>query len=186
MASNPLCQFDDRGRPVLELKMGLLVWLDGPPSPRMARAVYDLYMQRFGSHIRIYCATTPGSLPSQWTAGVRHSFENRDLPKLRRLNQWGYGFSDGFATNSWLFMFHGYRPQSEKGRASFYRFDFPWDTDPTIILELATELAGVTPFRSGIAGPYFQMNPETLAASLDAMYARAWQRPPRPGRHRGP
>jgi Protein of unknown function (DUF3396) len=173
MASNPLCFLDARGRPILELKMGLVVWLDGPPSPRMARAVYDLYMQRCGSQIHAYCSTAPGSLPSQWTAGARHSFENRDLPKLRRFDDWGYGFSDGRATDSWLFMFHGYRPHSEKGRASFYRFDFPWDTDPMLVHDLALEVIGITPFRSGFAGPYFQLNVQNEVPSLDRMYAWA-------------
>lgn len=173
MANNPLCLLDARGRPILELKLGLLLWLDGPPSPRMAREVYDLYMQRCGSHVRTYCSTAPGSLPRPWTAGARHSFENRDLPKLRRFNDWGYGFSDGRTTDSWLFMFHGFRPRSEPGRASFYRFDFPWDTDPMVVHDLALELLGTTPFRSGLAGPYFQLSMQDEVASLDRMYAWA-------------
>jgi hypothetical protein len=135
--------------------------------------VYDLYMQRWGSHIRSYCSTAPGSVPQPWTSGARHSFENRDLPKLRRFDDWGYGFSDGRATDSWLFMVHGARPHSEKGRASFYRFDFPWDTDPMLVHDLALELIGITPFRSGLAGPYFQLDVTNLVASLDRMYAWA-------------
>ncbi|MCA9648300.1 MAG: DUF3396 domain-containing protein [Myxococcales bacterium] len=173
MTNNPLCLLDDRGRPIVELKTRLVLWLEGPPSPRMARDLYDLYMQRFGSHVRMYCSTAPGSGPRQWTPGTRHSFENQDLPKLRRFTTWGYGLSDGQETDSWLFMFHGARPHSEKGRASFCRFDFPWDVDPMLVHELALEVIGMIPFRSGSGGPFFQISATSLAVSLDRMYAWA-------------
>lgn len=173
MPENPHCIRDDAGFPLVERKMGLVLWLDEPPSPRLARSVYDIYMHRCGERVRGFCSTAPGSLVLPWTTATRQTFEDKKLPALRRHRDWGYGFADDQEVDSWLFMFHGARPQSEPDRASFFRFDFPWDIDPAFLLELALAVAGVAPYRSGFAGPYFQIRIQEEAPSLDHMYALA-------------
>lgn len=165
--------YERDGSVLLELVQSLVLYLRDAPGPVSARKVYDHYMQRFGDHIRRYCSTAAGSIPLPWNAVARHRFETVELPELRRRENWGYGFDDGQPRDTQLFMFHGSRPHTEAGRASFYRFEFAWNTDPAVIHQLACDLIDFVPCLSGTGGYSFRYSTENLKESFDQMYAWA-------------
>ena len=171
--SNPFCELADDGRPLIELKAGLCVYLEDAPGPSTARVVYDLYLRHCGDRIRVYRSTAPSSPRIDWNARSRERFEKIELPDLRQHDDWGYVFSDEQPTDSWLFMFHGYRPVSEAGKASFYRFDFDWQVDQAFLVEFARELADRVPCLSGFGGYYFQGRLAHQRPSFDRMFALA-------------
>lgn len=173
MSVNPFLSIANNGEPIVELKTGLVLYLEDPPGPMQARRVYELYQKLCGDRIRNYCSTAPGSLPQPWNPGVRQRFESHELPDLRKRRHWGYGFDDGNQVDSWLFMFHGYRPHSEAGKASFYRFDFPWDVDLGLLRTFADDLISFVPCLSGFGGYYFQGSATDLVASYDLIFAWA-------------
>ena len=176
-ATNPFLLPDpeDPSRPLCQLKLSLVFYLDYPPGPNRARRVYDLYMARFGSFIREYKPTggqwsMGPALP--WDRATRADFETSELPTIQKIDRWGYGFASGAKVDSHLFMFHGYKPASEPGKASFFRFEWPWDTSHEVILAFATEVASTVPFLSGTGGYILQARPYHTAA-YDYVYAKA-------------
>lgn len=173
MNTNPILHVAKNGEPILELKAGLVLYVKDPPSPSQARQVYDLYLGHFGEQVRRYCSTSPGSLPQQWSSKARQRFESHDLPNLRKQQHWGYGFDDGNQIGTSLFMFHGYRPHQDFGKASFYRFSFPWDIDPGALRKLAEQLVSIVPCLSGFGGYYFQGSASNLNESYNLMFALA-------------
>jgi hypothetical protein len=161
----------DEVEPMHELKFGLVLYTDYPPGPVRARIVFDLYQQWFGDTIRRWTSTAPGEVDLvQWDGRTRALFENSLLPGLRKGIHWGYAFDDGQEFDSWLFMFHGYRPASEPGRASFYRFEFPWHVDQDAVRRFAAALADAVPFSSGFAGYFFKPAVDEVD-SYDTMFA---------------
>jgi hypothetical protein len=171
LASNPFCELTRNGQALIELKQGIVLYVADPPSPEKARLVYEYYMRYCGERIKVYRPTTPMCLLADWTGDARTRFENDELPKLRQRDHWGYVFSDKEKTDSWLFMFHGYRPYSEAGKASFYRFDFDWQVDLSFLREFASGLVDITPCLSGFGGYYFQCNLAHKRESYDRMFA---------------
>ncbi len=163
------------GIPLAELKQHLLLFVDTPPGPKTARAVYDLYLQTWGDPFRSYASTALGELPHDWTPAARRRFEQVELPELRRLRTWGYGFFDKRPTDAWLMMFHGYRPASEPGRAGFYRFEFDWALPAARLLQFTQDLLGIVRCVSGYAGYKFQAqaNGPFGKSSFDQVYAWA-------------
>lgn len=155
---------------IYELKFGLVFYTDYPPGPKRARDVFDLYMSRYGDRIREYIPTIPGALVDDWTPATQQLFVSHFLPTLRNGLHWGYGFSDGSVLNSYLFMFHGYRPVKEMGKASFFRFEFPWNIDQSEVRKFAVEVAKLVPFESGFGGYFFKVAPE-VPESYAKMYA---------------
>jgi hypothetical protein len=101
---------------------------------------------------------------------VAREFRARWLPTLRQGLVWGYGFDDGRDEDEYLFMFHGFRPVTEKGMASFIRFEFPWNMDQGEVRRLAADVASLVPFENGFGG-YFLKPAIARGASYDAMYA---------------
>lgn len=91
--------------PLAELKQHLLLFVDTPPGPKTARAVYDLYLQTWGNPFHSYRSTALGELMQDWTPAARQRFEQVELPNLRRFRSWGYGFFDNRTTDAWLMMF---------------------------------------------------------------------------------
>ena len=176
-APNPFLLPDPEGgpRPLCELKLSLVFYTDYPPGPNRARRVYDRYMARFGTFIREY-KPTGGPLmhgpPLPWDGAARAEFEASELPTLQQVSRWGYGFASGQKADSHLFMFHGYKPASEPGKASFFRFEWPWDTAHEVIFAFATEVAEAVPFLSGTGGYILQARPHH-AAAYDYAYAKA-------------
>lgn len=171
--TNPFCYVGTNGEPLLELKTGLVLYLENAPSPWEAGRVYQLYMRHCGERVRNYCSTAPGSIPKPWNSKALHRFEDDELPDLRMRQHWGYAFDDGNLVDSWLFMFHGYRPHREAGKASFYRFDFPWDVDLSFFRRFAVDLISLVPCVSGFGGYYFQADVTDLNSSYDLMFALA-------------
>jgi hypothetical protein len=153
-----------------EFKFGLVVYTNDPPGPRRAGAVFDLYEALYPNRIRRFVPTVPGSIPDKWTPAAAREFRSRWLPDLRQRAVWGYGFDDGRNEDGSLFMFHGFRPVTEKGMASFYRFEFPWNVDQAEVRRLAVDVARLVPFENGFGG-YFLKPDVTRGASYDAMYA---------------
>lgn len=163
-------EFDGIEYSLYELKFGLVFYTDYPPGPKRAKAVFDLYMRNYGSRIKIYTSTCPGADLENWVDGSLDLFHDQLLPNLRQRNDWGYGFDDGNVHNSYLFMFHGYRPAKEQGTASFFRFEFPWNVDQDEVKEFAADVARLVPFENGFGGYFFKpaiTNPE----SYNKMYA---------------
>ena len=171
---NPFLELDGQGVPLLQLKQSLVLYLDYPPGPRRARAVYDAYMERFGSYIRVFQSTSWLGPPLEWSATARAEFEASHLPRLKSGVDWGYAFTDGCLVDHHLFMFHGYRPASEPGKASFFRFEWPWDFDSEEVALFAAELADLVPFLSGTGG--FILSPRPYDGDAhDRMFALAWR-----------
>jgi hypothetical protein len=164
-------QYTDELEPAYELKFGLILYTDYPPGPIRAQRVFDLYFARFGDKIRRWTSTATGEeelLP--WDGASRHLFEKRLIPQLRKSIHWGYAFDDGTEFDTWMFMFHGYRPASEPGRASFFRFEFPWNVEQQLVKNFAVELINAVPFTSGFAGYFFKPAIDE-PDSYDKMYA---------------
>ncbi|CAL8480008.1 type VI immunity family protein [Caballeronia sp. S22] len=158
-----------------ELKQHLLLFVDTPPGPKTARAVYDLYMRTWGDPFRRYCSTDPGYPLLEWTPEARQRFEQVELLRLRRFEAWGYGFFESRATDAWLMMFHGYRPSSEPGHASFFRFEFDWALPPERLLRFTQDVLGIVRCVSGYAGYFFQAqaNGPLARSSFNQVYALA-------------
>ncbi len=159
VAQNPFCELDADGEPIYRLKLSLVLYLDYAPGPKRARAVYDTYMARFGEHISVYQSTSWMGPPFKWNARSRMNFETRELPDIQKHADWGYAFSDGTLVDNHLFMFHGYKPVTEAGKASFFRFEWPWNYEPSEIGTFAAELAGTVPFLSGTGGYIVSVKP---------------------------
>ena len=140
--------------PLYQFKFGLVLYTAYPPGPKRAGAVFDLYEALYPNRIRRYVPTVPGSIPDKWTPAVAREFRTRWLPDLRQRAVWGYGFDDGRDEDAYLFMFHGFRPVTEKGMASFFRFEFPWNVDQGEVRRLAADVARLVPFENGFGG-YF-------------------------------
>lgn len=156
--------------PTRELKFGLVLYTSKPPSPKQAAAVFDLYNARYPGRLARYRSTAPGFGIEEWQKGTERVFQTKLLPNLRRTIHWGYAFDDGKEILGHLMMFHGYRPVSEADKASFYRFEFPWNVPPDEVREFAVEMAAIVPFDSGFGGWFFK--PAThISESYDEMYA---------------
>jgi hypothetical protein len=168
---NPFVLPGDADGPLSHLKLSLVLYLDEPPGPEEARAVYNLYMASFGRHIREYLSTSWPGPPLPWDAAARARFESSELPALQDTVDWGYGFSSGTPMDAHLFMFHGYKPASEPGKASFFRFEWPWYWHHEHIFAFAVEVASAVPFLSGTAGYILQARPYEDAA-YDYVYGK--------------
>jgi hypothetical protein len=133
-----------------------------------------VYLQHCGDVFAKYRSTFR-SVPLDWNRAARARFERQLLPELRTAADWGYGFSDGKPVDSWLFMFHGFRPAQEAERASFYRFEFNWDIDAAFLRGFAERLSREIPFLSGYAGFFLQGRPHSPleTRSLDRIFALA-------------
>jgi hypothetical protein len=145
--------------PLVELKQHLVLFVPDPPGPTSARAVYDLYLRYCGDVFRKYRSTFDTAYLRDWNPASRADFENRLLPQLRTRTDWGYGFSDDQPRDSWLYMFHGFRPFQQPDHASFHRFEFNWDVEPALLRGLAEYLMQQTPFLSGYGGFFLQGRP---------------------------
>ncbi len=156
MPANPFCEMADDGTPLYELKLGLVLYLAQPPLLSVASDVYGHYMKRCGSRMKAYRSTAPGNLPQTWDAEERRTFESTKLPNLYTKLDWGYALSDDEDVDSWMFMFHGFRPKSEPGKASFFRFDFDWQADLDFLRQFTVEISELTPFLSGFCGYFLQ------------------------------
>ncbi|MDR5741127.1 MULTISPECIES: type VI immunity family protein [unclassified Caballeronia] len=162
--------------PLAELKQHLVLFVDTPPGPKTARAVYDLYLSTWGNPFCSYCSTALGNLMQDWTPAARLRFEQVELPELRRSRTWGYGFFDNRATDAWLMMFHGYQPASEPGRASFYRFEFDWALPAERLLKFTQDLLGIVGCVSGYAGYFFQAQANGALGKSSFNQVYAWAR----------
>jgi hypothetical protein len=161
--------------PMVELKQHLVLYVADPPGPQSARRVYDIYLQHFGDVFKSYRSTFSGAFLEDWNAHERSHFEQTLLPALRTKVDWGYGFSDGKATDSWLLMFHGFRPFQEPRHAGFYRFEFDWQMSPQRLRALAEHLINEVPFLSGYGGYLLQGRPDSehTTDSYDKIFALA-------------
>lgn len=175
---NPILEMTgDRTDPVplVELKQHLVFFVKDPPGPRSARLVYDAYLSYCGDVFTKYRSTYPSAPLKDWTPGERQRFEQSLLPALRTKTDWGYGFTDGKPVDSWLFMFHGFRPFQQPHMASFYRFEFDWQVKPSFLRQFADIFIHMIPFLSGYGGYFFQVRPASKygVASYDRMFALA-------------
>jgi hypothetical protein len=176
VAANPLVVYADNASPdavpLAELKQHLMLYVDSPPGPKTARKVMDLYAHTWGNPFTSYRSTSFGSLMLRWEPA---QFFTRELPKLRQFNDWGYAFSDDRGPDSWMMMFHGYRPATERGRASFFRFEFDRNVDTQCLARFAGDLLDILTCVSGNAGFFFQGQPRGALGrrSFDQIYAWA-------------
>ena len=172
MAPNPLYRSNEdpvEPGPLVELKTRLVLYLSYPPGPVTMRRLYDLYMRRFGDQITAYRSTTVGSEPEEWTPETRARFETVELPDLRQQQDWGYMFGSEKPIGSGVFMFHGSRPFSEKGRASIIRFDFEWDFDRAVLRQFTASVLDVVDCVCGTAGYVLSADAGDYAAPASAL-----------------
>ena len=175
---NPIVEMTNDPRdavPLVELKQHLVIFVGDPPGPVSARRVYDLYLQNCGDIFTIYKSTFEGPLAQDWNPAARARFERHELPALRQVSDWGYGFSDDKPRDSWLFMFHGFRPSEIPEKASFYRFEFPWDLDAGFLRRFAEQMSHEVPFLSAYGGLFLQGRPHSdyETESFDRIFALA-------------
>jgi hypothetical protein len=175
MQQNPLyvpCPDPKVDAPLAELKQHLVLFVNSPPGPKTAGSVYDLYLRTWGDPFRAYGSTAFGKRIREWSSAARRRFETHELPELRKYEDWGYVFSDNQQTDSWLFMFHGYEPASEPGKASFYRFEFDWRLAPERLMEFTQAVLQVVNCVSGYGGYVFQGLPRGPygRSSFDQIY----------------
>ncbi|MEP6653921.1 MAG: type VI immunity family protein [Myxococcales bacterium] len=167
----PFLTLDAGGEPLCQLKLSYVLYLDYPPGPKRAGRVVEAYMARFGQHVREYQPTSWLGPAWKWDPAARSAFPGR-LAELQKTVDWGYGFGDGTLVNNHLFMFHGYKPVTESGKASFFRFEWPWDTAADVVAPFVKEVADLVPFLSGNAGYILSTRPFDPEAH-DHMYAVA-------------
>ena len=168
LANNPLVEFapdDGTGVPLAELKQHVLLFVESPPGPKTVRQVLELYFQTWGDPFVKYASTAFGSGSSEWADQARLRFITKELPRLRKHVDWGYSFSDGRKTDSWMLMFHGYPPFTESGKTSFYRFEFDWQVEAKRLKNFAIDLVDVVTCISGYVGFAFQGRPRSFACS---------------------
>ncbi len=110
--------------------------------------------------------------PLEWNGHAKYEIEATGFSELQKHAVWGYAFTDGKQEDCHLFMLHGYKPVTESGKASFFRFEWPWDTPHEEIFAFANEIAGAVPFLSGTGGYILQSRPLDLAA-YDYVFAQA-------------
>ena len=160
--------------PLVESKLQMTLFVDGPPGPKTVARMLDLYFGTWGDSFRQYTSTAFGSWEEDWDATARQRFLTSELPALRQGRHWGYSFSDGRKSDARRLMFHGYRPFAEPAQASFYSFEFEWQTDPQRLRAFALELLGELDCLSGSIGYGFRAHPTLLTAANDQIYA--WSR----------
>jgi hypothetical protein len=156
---NPIVEMTDDPKdpvPLVELKQHLVIYVEDPPGPVSAKRVYDLYLQNCGDIFKVYRSTFDGRLLRDWDRAARATFEQEELPALRQTTDCGYGFSDDRPRDSWLFMFHGFRPTEVPEKASFYRFEFDWEVDPAFVRSFAHQMSQEVEFLSGYGGFFLQ------------------------------
>ncbi|WP_287319219.1 type VI immunity family protein [Mesorhizobium sp.] len=149
----------------------IAVFYSTKPFPRSnIHEMYNFYMNRFGSNIKRYSSTAPGSFISEFDRSADQSFRTNLIQNLYETLHWGYAFDDGQVPDSFMFAFHSYKPVSEPGRSSFCRFEFPYDADPESVREFAFRASKLLPFTSGTCG-YVLRPSATEPSALDHMYA---------------
>lgn len=169
MATNPIFKMTNDTAdlvPLVELKQHLVFFVPTPPGPQTARRIYDGYLRSIGNIFAQYRSTWPSAPLQTWTNSEQSHFEQVRLPALRKTVDWGYGFSDGKPVNSWLFMFHGFRPFQEPEKASFYRFEFDWRVDSAFLRKFAEAMMESVPFLSAYGGYLLQGRPSSKYESL--------------------
>lgn len=142
--------------PVAEIIQHVILFVETPPGPITARAVYDVYRSVWGDPFDYYAPTTFGNLRREWSEKARFRFENQELPDLRLHDDWGYMFWQDRPKDAWQFAFHGYKPVSEPGKASYYRFEFDRKVDPQKIKSFVSSLLQIVHCISGYAGYAFR------------------------------
>lgn len=175
MAANPILVWADDSLPLTELKMGVVFYLASPPNRDAVRKVYSAFMRRFEAKVCAHRSTTAGQIPKDWNQASRNLFEKNEISNLYKTMDWGWAFSDTQSFDSWMFMFHGYRPYSEPEKASFFRFDFDWQVDPKVVFEFSLEVMEAIDFIWGSAGYYLQGRADLrhISASYDHMFGIA-------------
>lgn len=175
-SQNPFLELDEDGRVLYQLKLSLVLYLDYAPGPNRARRVFDHYMKAYGSRVRWFQSTSWLGPPEPWDTEGQSRVVNQGLPHLQKQDDWGYAFTDGKSVDGNLFMFHGYRPVTEPGKASFFRFEWPWNDDPIRVLEFAEILTDTVPFLSGTAGFILSARPFEPDAynQMRAICGRYW------------
>jgi|GEM_PF-1741137 len=177
MPINPLIKFisEDRSTvPIAELKQHLIFYLDSPPGPKTVSKVLELYFNSWGDRFVEYSSTAFGSLMQPWNSQVQKQFEHNKLPDLRKVRDWGYAFSDGRGSDSWMLMFHGYKPVSEGNKASFYRFEFDWNVDTSALKKFTVDLLKIINCVSGNGGYVFQGQPRGPNSSISFEQIFLW------------
>lgn len=162
------------GIPLVELKQHLILYVPNPPGPRTCRRVLDKYFDRFGDPFVDYEGTWIPQERIPWNKRVREQFLTNELPQLRKGPIWGYSFWDGKKSESRMLMFHGYRPVSEPGKASFFRFEFEWQMDPCQIRDFAMDLLDFVSCVSGYGGYFFSGLPQGEGADESWNQVYAW------------
>ena len=162
---------DSDGEALFRPKLSCVLYTDYAPGPQRARRAFDLYDRLFGGFIRCYQPTSWMGPAFEWDAAARGGFPAR-LALLQQGVDWGYALADDPSDAGHLFMFHGYKPATETGKASFFRFEWPRETDPGLIESFVLALAESVPFLSGTAG--FIIKPKAFEPdAYDAMYGIA-------------
>lgn len=177
MSTNPLIKFisEDRSMvPIAELKQHLMFYMASPPGPKTVSQVLALYFDTWGDRFVEYSSTAFGSLMQPWNAQVRQQFENNELPGLRKVRDWGYAFSDGRGPDSWMLMFHGYKPVSEADKAGFYRFEFDWNVDTDALKKFTIALLNIINCVSGNGGYIFQGQPRGPNSNISFKQIFSW------------
>jgi hypothetical protein len=118
--ANPLVVYAENNNPnavpVPEPKQHLMQYVDSPLGPKTARRAMDLYACSWGYPFKSYMSTSFSDLMLLWD---QPQFFAEELPNLRRFNEWGYAVSEDRGPDSWMMMFHGHRPVTERSaRAS--------------------------------------------------------------------
>ena len=70
MVSNPFLTIADDSASLVELKQGLVLYLERPPTLDVVRQVDEYHMQYCGSQVRSFRSTTPGWLSRLVVTGV--------------------------------------------------------------------------------------------------------------------
>ena len=159
-----LRHIDDRGRVLVESKLGVTVYLDPQFTLAGASMALEAFLSRFEAKAEIIRATAIPTPPRTYTRSRLTELHQEVLASLARGEEAGLGVSSEGPPGSYLFMYHCFGRERGPRRASFIRCEFPLCEDPDTLRVLTHELADGIQLTSGTAGFILKAKPRNLEA----------------------
>lgn len=154
----------------------LTLYLKAPPDGAQAIAALTAYQNVCPPDRLALITGTHAPGYARWDAPFGRELFATHTRLMDRRKDAGLGVWDGRTEDTWSFSIRGV-PHEDVPRAPFCQALFPNDTDPSLIVRLATDLAEALPFRSGHAGITALFDADQKFDAFDVIYAWAKRHP---------